>query len=271
MTFETLDAETPLAETLATNPAFLRGVSGKLSTRIALADGMFKAREPMNYLRVGRDAIDSINHALAHRVVAPEKIGSILDFGGGYGRVTRWLIAAFPDAKVQTADADTKAMACAAELFGIPAHTVDKAAPKPIGKFDLIWVGSLFTHLPREAATSTMNFLANQLTPNGLLVFTTHGRFVANRVRRREKTYHLDEAGCVELLNGHANGGFGFAAYPGQEGYGIAITENRVVLGLCEGAGLEAIAFTGRGWRKHQDVWAAQKLANPAGERNSAP
>jgi SAM-dependent methyltransferase len=259
--FEILDAAAPLSETVARNPAFMRSITGRLPTRIAVGDGMFKSKQPMRYLKVGREAITAIQGMLKHRVASAD-VASVLDYAGGYGRVTRWLVAAFPEAKVVTADTDVKAMEVARELFGVEAHVVDKDAPAPLGQFDLIWSGSLFTHLPPASAAATLRFLSSQLAPRGTLVFSTHGRFVARRVQQREKMYHLDDARCDALLDGYARTGFGYSDYPGQDGYGIALTSNACVLGLIEDAGLEAIGFSARGWCMHQDVWAAQKLGS---------
>jgi hypothetical protein len=167
-------------------------------------------------------------------------------------------VAAFPQAHLVAADTDKRAMSASRELFGAKAVELEQAAPPAgLGSFDVIWVGSLFTHLPETGAQETLIFLRSQLAPGGTLVFTTHGGFVGQRIRAREKTYNLDEEGCRILLDSYETTGFGFAAYPGRSGYGIAVSAPRSVLSLCDKAGLTPLHFIARGWGGHQDVWAA--------------
>lgn len=210
------------------------------------------------YLKLGRGAVDLIATILRHRGTPIRNVESVLDFAGGFGRVTRWLVAAFPDAHLVVADTDKRAMSASRSLFGIRAVELDRAVPPAnLGSFDLIWVGSLFTHLPEKAARETLYFLRSQLASGGLLVFTTHGRFVAQRIRARGKTYNLDEESCRILLDGYEATGFGFAAYPRQGGYGIAVSAPHSILSLCDKAGLTPLHFISRGWDGHQDVWGA--------------
>ena len=41
--------------------------------------------------------------------------------------------------------------------------------------FDLIYVGSLYSHLPRERFEAYLRRMFDALAPQGLLIFTTHG------------------------------------------------------------------------------------------------
>jgi SAM-dependent methyltransferase len=103
---------------------------------------------------------------------------AILDYGCGYGRVTRWFCAAFQNARIYVTDIDRQSAEwCAAHL---PCTAID---PDPLaGSFDLIWVGSVFTHLPAHRAGPLLERLLAALKPNGVLVLTTHGRTVELRM-----------------------------------------------------------------------------------------
>ena len=48
------------------------------------------------------------------------------------------------------------------------------------GKYDLIWCGSLVTHLDELAAINLLKFFHSHLSPDGLCIFTTHGQYSAN-------------------------------------------------------------------------------------------
>jgi SAM-dependent methyltransferase len=240
------------------NKNFLRGMAHPPELRIAPGDGMLHEGQGKEYLKLGRGAVDLIVTILRHRGVSIGNVKSVLDFAAGFGRVTRWLAAAFPKAQLVVADTDKRAMSASRELFGVKAVDLERVAPPAIlGSFDVIWVGSLFTHLPETVARETLIFLRSQLAPGGTLVFTTHGDYVAQRIRAREKIYNLDEDGCRSLLDSYETTGFGFAAYPGRSGYGIAVSGPGSVLSLCDKAGLTPLHFIARGWGGHQDVWGA--------------
>src|SRR5438874_890183 len=60
-------------------------------------------------------------------------------------------------------------------------------------RFDLIWCGSLLTHLNSNAWSEFLGLFDLLLDPGGALVFTTHGRWVAERMRRGRYYYGLSE------------------------------------------------------------------------------
>src|SRR5688500_9262413 len=97
------------------------------------------------YLGVGESALASIR-----RVVGQKEIASILDLPCGHGRVARHLRAAYPTARLFVSDLDEDGAKFCADAF-----SATKLPSKPNfddiqfnRTFDLIWVGSLITHLP---------------------------------------------------------------------------------------------------------------------------
>ena len=124
-------------------------------------------------------------------------------------------------------------------------------------KFDLIWVGSLFTHVDDDYAQQLITFLSKHLNDNGVVVFTYHGEYVANRIKTREKMYHLDDERANSIINQYDHSGYGFSEYPNQKDYGISIAKTKNVLELIKSANnLDDIYFKDRGWVNHQDVAA---------------
>src|SRR3954452_5837435 len=76
---------------------------------------------------------------------------SILDLPCGGGRVTRHLVRFFPEAKTYVSDLDQQKVAAVVAQFGVEAVTASKDFTTPLpGSYDLIFVGSLLTHLNKS-------------------------------------------------------------------------------------------------------------------------
>jgi SAM-dependent methyltransferase len=130
-----------------------------------------------SYFRTAQSGIDCILASLAAAGKNTDDIRSVLDFGSGYGRVYRALAAAFPDAQRTACDLMEPAARFCAETFGGDWLKSDEnldnvALPR---RYDLVWLGSVFTHLPSYRWVRLLNFLASATNANGIVVFTTHG------------------------------------------------------------------------------------------------
>lgn len=93
---------------------------------------------------------------------------SILDFGCGYGRVLRVLRNEFPDARITACDVDRGAAEFCAQTFGATAvySSTDPSEVRLGGKFDLIWVGAVFTHI--DLSLKRCSRFSGSLTRAGL-------------------------------------------------------------------------------------------------------
>jgi SAM-dependent methyltransferase len=123
------------------------------------------------FLRSGRAGYDAI---AAH--VDLEASGSVLDFGCGCGRVTRY----FHDFEGEVAGSDLSSDAiewCRDNLeFG--SFATNRLAPPLIfddESFDLVYALSVFTHLTGELQLAWRDELRRVLRPGGRLLFTSHG------------------------------------------------------------------------------------------------
>jgi SAM-dependent methyltransferase len=105
----------------------------------------------------------------------------MLDFASGYGRLTRLLVHEKLAEEVTVADILEGGMAFQAEQFGVRTilSTTQPDGFVAEGKFDLIFVASLFTHLPPATFTPWLRRLAELLTPEGLLIFSVHDESIA--------------------------------------------------------------------------------------------
>ena len=98
--------------------------------------------------------------------------GRILDFGSGYGRVSRLIPQYWAEAQVSVSEVKAEAMSFQ-ERFGFRriVHTQDSGSIED-GEYDLIMALSVFSHLPEKAFKSWLKALISQLSIGGSLVFS---------------------------------------------------------------------------------------------------
>jgi SAM-dependent methyltransferase len=124
-------------------------------------------------------------------------------------------------------------------------------------RFDMIWCGSLITHVDEPTAADILDFFHRHLRDGGLCIFTTHGSRVAERVRSGELTFGLTEQGQRTILRDFQQQGYGFAEYEGGNGYGISVTSPSRIVELARSVGgWEQAHFLEEGWHTLQDVHA---------------
>lgn len=216
------------------------------------------------YLHAGRNALEII---LASMVTARRvKADRILDLPCGFGRVTRHLRAAFPQAHITACDLYQDRIDYCASTFGVEALQskevlADLHFDQP---FDLIWCGSLLTHLPKQRFAAALGLLSRALSEDGIAIATTHGRFSPWSSHERFK--YLPTDAFIAAERGFYRSGFGYAPYANatevfaQETYGISLSSMSFIGGLIEtDPTIRMVGFTERGWDGHQDVVAFKK------------
>lgn len=216
------------------------GVIEEISER----DHMFRVKE--RYLRSGRTALDCIR--LGMLAAGRTGVGSALDLPSGHGRVLRWIKAEFPGARLGACDIDHDGVDFCAATFGAEAvygHE-DPADIEIAEPYELIWCGSLFTHLPPERWAGFLDLFERALVPGGLVVFTTHGRRIAERIRDPETgTGYLKEAAQRDVvLRDYERKGLGYSDYAFTDeyrealslprSYGISLVRPAVVCRMLE-------------------------------------
>lgn len=243
-----------------TLPEKIRPYATSVNTDISANDEMY-AGNPHHYFTCGASALNCILVSLG--VSGIEKTNIMLDFGCGAGRVTRWLRAAFPKATIHACDireqdVDFVRQNCCVTTW---VSGIDVDALKPLGSYDVIWVGSVFTHLPVEVSTKLFDKLMGWLNPKGVLIFSVHGRFVLHNASTGNNTYGLGE-NRGELLESYEKIGFGYVDYPLQRGYGISVSKSSWWIDLIESRDEMRLAcLSERAWDNHHDVIAVQKTS----------
>jgi SAM-dependent methyltransferase len=219
---------------------------------ISPKDDMYRG-DDNQYFFVGASAIVAIMHAMS--LLGKTSFGSVLDLPCGHGRVLRMLAAAFPEAALTACDIDRNGVKFCAETFGAtPVFSRPHPQEIPLfGEFDLIWCGSLLTHLDKHLWDAFLEFFTDRLADGGLLVLTTHGREIPRRGPP-------DDVRWRSIVTDFEGEGFGYRDHRHARGYGTSIAKPSWVLErFYDRRKLMIVGYSERGWADHQDVVAAVK------------
>jgi SAM-dependent methyltransferase len=232
---------------------------GSLRLDLAPDDGMYHGNDG-HYLSCGASALNVMLAALQLANVQAPK--SILDFGAGAGRVTRWLRAAFPVASISACDLREQDMSFCRSVFladtWISGIDIDELnSPR---KYDIIWVGSVLTHLSADNSVKLIRKLLCWLNAGGLLVASTHGRFALTRQDGGHFTY-LHSEGWDSIKIEYATTGYGYFNYVNQIGYGISLTKLSWLSNVIDKMpDVRLVALAEKAWDDHHDVIAIQNI-----------
>lgn len=212
-------------------------------------DDMFENGNLRPYLSAGTSALEIISEAML--LARKTHFGNLLDMPCGYGRVTRHLVKFFPDSAIFVSEVDKAKQRFCASKFA--AEQIDLPADfsgEPVRHFDLIFVGSLLTHLNENLSNDMLHYLVRALSEGGLLVFTTCGR---------HGTVVSAGQGYVEpnALHRFARKGF---VYEGAPTYGSSRMAPSWVLRTLESMpDARVLGHKEQGWGTLQDVFVIEK------------
>lgn len=128
------------------------------------------------YMLQGKQMMDQVRQFADWAFGGWNETRAFLDFASGHGRFTRHLIQELPAERVVISDLYEDAVRFQKKHFGV--HGVLSAVnPGDLeidrGDFDLIFVSSLFSHLPYRTFQPWLEKLVSLLSARGVLVFTT--------------------------------------------------------------------------------------------------
>jgi SAM-dependent methyltransferase len=134
-------------------------------------------RADLAYFQTGLNIASSLLQIVRWRFGSLQKVGSLLDFASGYGRISRFLAREIPPDRLWVSDIYDEALTFQSQHLGVQTlpSSLDPQRFAPAERFDVILVTSLFSHLPTRLFTAWLDALAALLTPGGLLVFSVHG------------------------------------------------------------------------------------------------
>jgi len=135
-----------------------------------------RERALFQYFQSGASIADSMDQVLRWRFGDPGRVGKLLDFASGYGRVTRFLVREIPPERVWVADIYADGVRFQQERLGVHG-IISTLRPEDFScgeRFDAILVTSLFSHLPEERFLAWLRVLLGLLAPGGMLAFSVH-------------------------------------------------------------------------------------------------
>jgi hypothetical protein len=219
-----------------------------------------------NYFQIGRNALDLCVDALVSNQCNVPK--AILDFPSGSGRVTRHLVSYFNESTIHACDLYENHLEFCKNRLGTDVF-LSHVNPDEIvlpQKYDLIFVGSLLTHLPLTGFDSVIRFIKKHLSERGIALLTFEGRFSAYAQQNLWKFVDDDLFGIA--YSQYLKNGFGFVDYVNhqsqffkQEHYGFALANPTFVIGqIFKQEGLKMISYKEQAWNNHQDCCVVQKI-----------
>jgi SAM-dependent methyltransferase len=226
-----------------------------VSRQIDPADDMC-AGDASHYFRIGREAVELLRDAWEQHGAG--EVRAILDLPSGFGRVARWLPAAFPGATITACDTHAPAVQFCQEPLGargVVATLEGTHWPSLVGPFDLIWCGSLLTHFDEPRWESHLARCADRLAAHGLLVFSTHGDTVWRGMAQGRFDYGVSSEARRQMNAAVESTGFGYAGYPHVANYGVSVARPawiRELLGRVPG--LELRELSDAAWDERQDL-----------------
>ena len=233
-----------------------------LNLTVSKADTMLSGNDG-HYLAVGLSALAAVERALDG--TEPR---NILDLPCGFGRVTRALRARFSHAAITVSDLDVAGVDFSAREFNArAAYSVRDFRELNLDEsYDLIWVGSLMTHLPAAQTKHLLAALGRHLSPGGIALVTLHGPGIIPRLR--ETGYGLPPGGAEAVIEEYGRSGFGYCDYQGgrdlygvsltNDNYGISLADESWIGAALEEGGLRMCAYEVQGWDGHHDIAAAR-------------
>jgi len=215
-----------------------------------------------HYFETGADALRIVvNSLIAGRRSPP---ATILDFPCGSGRVTRHFLSFFSGARVYACDLYERHVSFCAKVLGARGvmSREDFDDLRFDEHFDVIFCGSLLTHLPESLARSALRLFDRTLSDRGIAVVTLHGRYSEFKRGHRVK-YMSDDALFDVAAKGARTLGFGYvdydsqakASFDKQASYGITLVRPHwMAQRIEENTGLRLLGYAERDWDNHHDV-----------------
>jgi 2-polyprenyl-3-methyl-5-hydroxy-6-metoxy-1,4-benzoquinol methylase len=168
---------------------YVKSISGpgyELITKVHPADEMYlfftthpdHLNTPLkSYFVSGNGMVQDFLEILSKSGKSIGRINSFLEFACGYGRFTRHLLGHLDPKKITVSDVYKGAVDFQKATFGVEGFysEFDPAELEIQKNYDVIFVASLFSHLPEKTWRPWLKKLFNSLSDNGVLIFSTHG------------------------------------------------------------------------------------------------
>jgi SAM-dependent methyltransferase len=230
----------------ASSREFLKHVD----SRVSPSDDMYSC-DPARYWYIGLSGMRCVERILEK--VPRLQIKNVLDLPCGYGRVLRFLVERFPNARLTACDFNRHAVDFCVRTFQVrPAYSAEDFRSLNLGEqFDLIWCGSLITHLDSQRIQDLLCFFGRHLSSDGVVVLTAHGDEAIKIL--------ADFSGVPEhfpqMVREYSDSGFSYRNYPGLSNYGLSLTSSEWIRKEASVAMLREVRFEDSPWWCSHDVF----------------
>ena len=227
-----------------------------------IIDTQISLKETMNnqwYFDIGKSAVEVIIAACVASNI--QKVERVLDIPCGHGRVLRHLVHLFPGALFDACDLDTDGVDFCAATFGAKAiYSQEELSDVEFDAlYDVIWVGSLFTHTSENVTQRWMVHLAKFLSPDGIIVATLHGRWCEHV---HKVSPYIGNERWEDILKQYHTHGYGYSDYIQKEShdyisgsYGVSLVKPHTSIKIIEQIpNIRIFSYIERAWADHQDV-----------------
>lgn len=194
------------------SPIVLPAFPGRVHPNDFMANRVLpgNAQKYTEYAEHSRLHFDIISAGLQRAGRSWSDLDSVIDFGCGYGRVTRWLPTVMPADKVTACDVQEEAVQWCAREFGVrPLIAAGNIVDTQFNTYDCLFAISVATHLSPDLLRVFLTLLGKIINIGGVVIFSAHG-FVSARDAAGIKEY-LDPNDVVSALE---ESGIAFIPYP---------------------------------------------------------
>jgi len=224
-----------------------------VSEEIHPEDVMWNTGQPW-YYEVGRSSLEVICSMLPQNNLS--NVARILDLPCGHGRAGRYLRAGFPDAEIMFCDIDRSGVDfCSSAFGGKGIYSQPELTTVDLGNgYDLIWVGSLFTHLDEKRTAKWLAYLVDALSEGGTLIATFHGIWGIEALKQ------ISPEMVKAAMPGYQRYGYGYTPYDGTPDYGVSISKASKIISMAEVIpGTRILGYRERAWADNHDVLAISR------------
>jgi SAM-dependent methyltransferase len=169
------------------------------------------------HLETGKRNVETMLDVLAAADFRWEDCKRVLEFGCSNGKLVRWLTPYVANREIWGVDVQARKVMWAMENLSPPFRfattTTVPHLPFPDGHFDLVFAGSVFTHIG-ELHVAWLAELARVIAPGGFLYITLHDETAievaaADPMRHARFNEQIDNSEFATLLE---SGDFGFVS-----------------------------------------------------------
>lgn len=188
-----------------------------------------------------------------------EDVRSALEVGCGYGRIVRELRAQHPRLEIAVNDVIDEGARFTERTFKASRlPLLEEMKNPPVERFDLVYLLSVYTHMPRKMIERSLSLVSAALRPRGIVVFTIHGEGSAKTAERYEQ-FWLEKDMVLQGMNAE---GYYYERYPYYTSeYGLTWFAPKTLKALVKSAApqLTFVSHHPMDLDGHQDIFVYQR------------